>query len=205
MPIYSFEGRTPRIAPTAYVDPSAVVIGKVFIGDNCYIGPDVVIHNSVIGNNVNLQQGVQVMLSIVSDNCFLPFRAATYLTTLMERCVVAQNTCLQMCVIGRGTFIGAGTTFTDFSVVPQPIRTLHNGRFETTGSSVVGGCVGHNCRLGSGLVVYPGRIIESDTVLVRSGNQAVISRNVSYEQGDHHSFKDPSLHRPLYRPSQERE
>ena len=39
MPIYNFEGRKPRIAPTAYVDPSAVVIGKVFIGDNCYIGP----------------------------------------------------------------------------------------------------------------------------------------------------------------------
>ena len=192
------------IGKNASINPTARIQGPSFIGDNCYIGPDVVIQNSVIGNNVNLQQGVQVMLSVVSDNCFLPFRAATYLTTLMERCVVAQNTCLQMCVIGRGTFIGAGTTFTDFSVVPQPIRTLHNGKFETTGSSVVGGCVGHNCRLGSGLVIYPGRIIESDTVLVRSGNQAVISRNVSYEQSDHHSFADPSLHRPLYRPGQER-
>ena len=43
MPIHSFEGRTPRIAPTAYVDPSAVVIGKVFIGDNCYIGSGAVL------------------------------------------------------------------------------------------------------------------------------------------------------------------
>ena len=186
------------------INPTARIQGPSFIGDNCYIGPDVVIHNSVIGNNVNLQQGVQVMLSVISDNCFLPFRAATYLTTLMERCVVAQNTCLQMCVIGRGTFIGAGTTFTDFNLVPKPVLTMRNGKLETTGSTVAGGCVGHNCRIGAGLVVYPGRIIESDAVLLRSEERAVVSHNVSFEQSDHHGWRDRTLHTPLYRPQAKR-
>jgi NDP-sugar pyrophosphorylase family protein len=186
------------------INPTARIQGPSFIGDNCYIGPDVVIHNSVIGNNVNLQQGVQVMLSVISDNCFLPFRAATYLTTLMARCVVAQNTCLQMSVIGRGTFIGAGTTFTDFNLVPKPVLTMRNGKLETTGSTVAGGCVGHNCRIGAGLVIYPGRIIESDAVLLRSEGRAVISHNVSYEQSDHHAWRDRTLHTPLYRPKAKR-
>jgi carbonic anhydrase/acetyltransferase-like protein (isoleucine patch superfamily) len=186
------------------INPTARIQGPSFIGDNCYIGPDVVIHNSVIGNNVNLQQGVQVMLSVISDNCFLPFRAATYLTTLMERCVVAQNTCLQMCVIGRGTFIGAGTTFTDFNLVPKPVLTMRNGKLETTGSTVAGGCVGHNCRVGAGLVIYPGRIIESDAVLLRSEERSVISHNVLFEQSDHHGWSDRTLHAPLYRPRAKR-
>jgi len=35
-----------------------------------------------------------------------------------DNSMVAQNTCLQMCVIGRNTFIGAGSTFTDFNLLP---------------------------------------------------------------------------------------
>ncbi len=36
-------GDIPHIDSTAYVDPSAVIIGRVTIGPNCYIGPSVVI------------------------------------------------------------------------------------------------------------------------------------------------------------------
>jgi carbonic anhydrase/acetyltransferase-like protein (isoleucine patch superfamily) len=185
------------------INPTARIQGPTFIGDNCYIGPGVVVQNSVIGNNVNLQQGSQVMLSVVSDNCFLPFRAAVFMSTLMERCIVAQNACLQLCVLGRGTFVGAGTTFTDFNLIPKPILTMQDGRLEPTGSTVLGGCAGHNCRIGAGLVVYPGRVIESDTVLARSSTRDVIIKNVSYEQSDHHGWRDRALHKPLYRPSQE--
>jgi len=191
------------VGKNVHINPTARIQGPTFIGDNCYIGHDVVIQNSIIGNNVNLQQGVQVMLSVISDNCFLPFRAAVYLSTLMERCVVAQNACLQMSVIGRGTFIGAGTTFTDFNLVPKPVRTLRDGRLESTGSTVTGCCIGHNCRIGAGLTFYPGRIVESDTVLLRSDQRAVVTKNVSYEQSDHHEWRDASLHKPLYRPGQE--
>jgi carbonic anhydrase/acetyltransferase-like protein (isoleucine patch superfamily) len=190
------------VGKNTHINPTARIQGPTYIGDNCYIGHDVVIQNSVIGNNVNLQQGAQVMLSVVSDSCFLPFRAALFMTTLMERCIVAQNACLQLCVLGRGTFVGSGTTFTDFNLVPKPILSMRNGKLESTGSSVVGGCVGHNCRIGAGLVVYPGRVIESDTILVRSDERAVVTKNVSYEQSDHHGWRDRTLHQPLYRPGQ---
>jgi len=36
-------GDTPHIDSTAYVDPSAIIIGRVDVGPNCYIGPSVVI------------------------------------------------------------------------------------------------------------------------------------------------------------------
>jgi carbonic anhydrase/acetyltransferase-like protein (isoleucine patch superfamily) len=158
-----------------------------------------VIQNSYIGNNVTLMQGAQVMLSVISDQCYLPFRAAVMMSTLMERCIVAQNACLQVCVLGRGTFVGAGTTFTDFYLVPRPVHTMRNGNLESTGSSVVGCCVGHNCRIGAGLVFMPARVVESDTILVRSDKRAVITKNVTYDQSDHHEWQYRDLHRPLYR------
>jgi carbonic anhydrase/acetyltransferase-like protein (isoleucine patch superfamily) len=181
------------------INPTALIQGPTWIGDNCYIGPGVVIQNSIIGNNVNLMQGTQVMLSVVSDNCYLPFRAAVMFSTLMERCTVAQNACLQLCVLGRGTFVGAGTTFTDFNLIPKPMSVMRNGKLEPTGTTVMGSCVGHNCRIGAGLLFYPGRAIESDTVLVRSDERSVITKNVTYDESDHHTLDSGELHKPLYR------
>lgn len=191
-----------RVGKNTSINPTAQIQGPTYIGDNCSIGPGVIIQNSIIGNNVTLMQGAQVMLSVISDNCYLPFRAAIFMSTLMERCIVAQNVCLQVCVVGRNTFIGSGTTFTDFKLIPKPILALRNGRHEPTGLSVVGGCVGHNCRIGSGLIIYPARAIESDTILIPTEEHNIISKTVYYEQSDHHRLRerDTELHRPLYRP-----
>ncbi|WP_249675731.1 phenylacetic acid degradation protein PaaY [Pseudomonas abieticivorans] len=39
MTCYSLEGLTPVVHPTAYVHPTAVLIGDVIIGPHCYVGP----------------------------------------------------------------------------------------------------------------------------------------------------------------------
>jgi len=179
-----------QVGENTVIDPSAVVLGPTTIGRNCYIGPGVVIDNCAIGDNVSIDQGCQLMLSVIGNNCFLPFRASLYLTTLMNYSIVAQNTCLQMCVIGRNSFVGAGTTFTDFNLLPAPIRALDaDGDLADTGQPVLGGCVGHNARLGSGLIVMPARVIESDVVLFASPERRVINRNVAYEESDHHKVR----------------
>jgi carbonic anhydrase/acetyltransferase-like protein (isoleucine patch superfamily) len=193
--------RLVKVGKNTHIDPTAIIHGPTVIGNNVTIGPGAVIDNCIIGNNVNIAQGCQVMLSVVGEGCFLPFRAALFMTTLMENSMVAQNTCLQMCVVGRDTFIGAGTTFTDFNMVPKPIRTHYRDQLVEVGLPVIGGCVGHNCRLGSGLVIFPARMIESDVLLLGSRTERVITHNVSYEQSDHLNLPDgAALHPPQYRP-----
>ena len=39
MPCYSLEGVVPVVDPSAYVHPSAVLIGDVIVGPDCYVGP----------------------------------------------------------------------------------------------------------------------------------------------------------------------
>jgi len=183
------------------IDPTAIVKGPTYIGDNVSIGAGAVIDVSIIGDNVNIMQGGQVQWSVVSDRCYLPFRAALFSSVMMEDSMLAQNTCLQFCSIGRGTFIGAGNTFTDFNVVPKPIRVVRGEELEDTGMPVLGGCVGHNCYIGSGMVVYPARAIESDVVLFASPERRVIDRNVYYEDSDHVAIKDGAgLHFRMYEP-----
>ncbi len=190
-----------KVGPGSDIHPSAVILGPTTIGRNCSIGPGVVIDNCSIGDNVNIAQGCQLMLSVVGHNSFLPFRAALFMTMLMENVIVAQNTCLQMCVIGRNSFVGAGSTFTDFNLLPSPIKAVnYEGKLEDCRQPVLGGCVGHNCRIGAGMVVFPARTIESDVILLAQPERRVVMKNVSYEQSDHHLFPATisALHRRLY-------
>src|SRR5258708_3286548 len=142
----------------------------VHIGEGSSIDPSAIIQGpTVIGNNVTIAQGCQLMLSVVSDGCFLPFRSSLFMSAMMENGIVAQNTCLQMCVIGRDSFVGAGTTFTDFNLLPTPLKVESmDGKLQKIGQVVLGGCVGHNCRLGAGLIIYPARMIEADVSLFAS-------------------------------------
>jgi carbonic anhydrase/acetyltransferase-like protein (isoleucine patch superfamily) len=188
-----------KVGRNCTVDPSAVFTGPAAIGDNCTIGAGVVIDNCTIGDNVNISQGCQLLLSTVGDGAFLPFRASLFMTTLMENAMVAQNTCLQLCVVGRRTFIGAGSTWTDYNLLPAPIRAMNADlELRESNAPVLGGCVGHNCRIGSGLVIYPARTIESDVVLFASPERRVIDHNVSFEESDHHKIRLAHLHQRLY-------
>lgn len=181
------------------IDPSAIIHGPTTIGNNVTIGPGAVIDNCLIGNNVNISQGCNLMLSVVSDGCFLPFNAALFMTALMENTMVAQNTCLQLCIIGRDTFVGAGTTFTDFKILPGSLRASSDpGLLQDTGMFVLGGCVGHHCRLSSGLVIYPARTVESDVVLLSDSGRHYITHDVCYEQSDYHSLAAHYAYPRLY-------
>ena len=191
--------RLVKVGRNCVIDPHAVIHGPTTIGDNVTINAGAVVENCIIGSNVNVSQDVQLMLSVVGDGTFLPFRTALFMTSVMDNSMIAQNTCLQMCVIGRNTFVGAGSTFTDYNLVPAPLKARDgNGRLSISNRPVMGSAVGHNCRLGSGLIVYPSRMIESDVVLTASKERRVIDRDVRYEDSDHHHLKAASLHKALY-------
>lgn len=188
-----------QVGRNVVIDPDAVIHGPTTIGDNVTIGANAVIENCIIGDNVNISQGCQLMLSVVGDGTFMPFRASLFMTTVMENSLIAQNTCLQMCVVGRNTFIGAGSTWTDFNLLSAPIKARDGtGQLRLSNRPVLGGCVGHNCRIGAGMIVYPARTIESDTVLFASKERRVIDRDICFEESDHLRLPHANLHQRLY-------
>lgn len=176
--------RLVKVGKNCSIDPTAQIHGPTVIGNNVNIGAGVTITNSLIGDNVTIMQGSQVMLSVVSDRCYLPFNAGLFMTVLMENSMVAQLSCLQMCVVGRNTFIGAGNIFTDFHLRAQPIRTFHQPRgadrpqLVDVGLPVLGSAVGHNVKIGSGFVFYPARMVHSNTTLLYTAPDSAVARNV---------------------------
>lgn len=182
--------RLVTIGKNCSIDPTAQIHGPTIIGNNVNIGAGVTITNSLIGDNVTIMQGAQVMLSVVSDRCYLPFNAGLFMSSLMENSMVAQLSCLQMCVVGRNTFIGAGNIFTDFHLRGQPIRTFHQPRGASkpalmdVGLPVLGSAIGHNVKIGSGFVFYPARMVHSSTTMLYTAPDTAVARNVIHVPGD---------------------
>ncbi len=64
MPIYDFEGRVPQIDPTAWIAPTATLIGDVRVGPHCYVGWGAILRGDYgtieIGEGTAIEEGVIV-------------------------------------------------------------------------------------------------------------------------------------------------
>lgn len=98
--IRSFRGITPRVAPSAYVDEAATVIGDVEIGARSSIWPGVVMRGDtgplIVGEDSNIQDG-----SVVHTD-----EGVTLVVG--DRVTVGHMVMLHGCVIGDRAMIGIG-------------------------------------------------------------------------------------------------
>lgn len=111
MAIYALGDRAPRIHPTAYVHPDAVVIGDVEIGAESGVWPTAVLrgdHGSIrIGAQTSIQDGT--VIHCTED---LP-------TVIGDRCTIGHNTHLEGCTIEDDALVGSGSVVLHRAVVRQ--------------------------------------------------------------------------------------
>ena len=109
MTLYEFEGRIPDIDSTAYVAPSAQVIGRVRIGAECYIG-----HGAILrGDYGSIEIGAQ---TAVEEGVIIHARPDD-VTTIGDRVTLGHGAMVHNATIEDGAVIGMRATISDFSVV----------------------------------------------------------------------------------------
>ncbi len=110
--IYEFGGIKPKIAKSAFLVPSADVIGDVTIGENSSVWFNVTIRGDVntikIGKNTNIQ-----------DNTCIHVTHKFASTTLGDNITVGHSVTLHGCEIKDGALIGMGATVLDKAVVGE--------------------------------------------------------------------------------------
>lgn len=103
--IIEFEGRRPRIAESAFVAPTAVLLGDVAVGENASIWFGAVLRADLgpirIGANCNIQDNVVIHSETAQG------------TVLAERVTVGHGAILHDCSIGTDTVIGMGAILLD--------------------------------------------------------------------------------------------
>ena len=105
MPAYSFEGVTPVVHAGAFVHETAVLIGDVWVGEGCYVGPCAVLRGDfgriVLGKGANLQDTC-VAHSFPGRDCIVK-----------DGGHVGHGTVLHGCTVGRQALIGMNSVLMD--------------------------------------------------------------------------------------------
>jgi carbonic anhydrase/acetyltransferase-like protein (isoleucine patch superfamily) len=116
MNIRPFRTIQPRLGARVFVDPSAVVIGRVTLGDDVSVWPTTVIRGDVndirIGARSNIQDGS--VLHVCSP---YPEKPEGIPLVIGEDVTVGHGCILHACTIGNFCLIGMGATVLDGAVL----------------------------------------------------------------------------------------
>ena len=127
--IRPYRGKRPQIAASAYIDPAAVIIGDVVIGEESSVWPCSVIRGDVhyirIGARTNIQDGsiLHVMRDeyplILGDDVTIGHSVTLHGCTIESRCLIGMGAViLNGVVVGTGSIVAAGTLLTERTVIP---------------------------------------------------------------------------------------
>jgi carbonic anhydrase/acetyltransferase-like protein (isoleucine patch superfamily) len=142
--IRSYRGRWPQIAASAYIDPAAVVIGDVTIGEHASVWPGTVIRGDVhwirIGACSNIQDGsiLHVMKDqfplIIEDNVTVGHGVILHGCTIESRVLIGMGSILLNNVrVGAGSIIAAGTLLAEGTkVAPSSLFMGRPGKLRRT-------------------------------------------------------------------------
>ena len=115
-----FETFYPEIADSAWIDPSAVIIGNTHIGEGSSVWPNVTIRGDIhkirIGDNTNIQDNS--ILHISHDSQFLPGGAPLIVG---NHVTVGHLVTLHGCQISDYCLIGMGSIVLDNAVLDSHI------------------------------------------------------------------------------------
>jgi phenylacetic acid degradation protein len=108
---YAIDGIRPVVDPTAFVHPSADLIGDVIVGPDCYIGPGASLRGDF--GRLILEKGVNVQ-----DTCVMHGFPGTD-TRVEENGHVGHGAVLHGCQVGPGALIGMNAVIMDGAVVGE--------------------------------------------------------------------------------------
>ena len=125
-----FKNHAPRVAPSAYVDESAQVVGDVVIGEESSVWMNAVVRGDVnhirIGSRTNIQDGtiVHVMRdpshpTSVGDDVTVGHGVVLHGCTVANRCLIGMGAILlNGSSVGEDCIVAAGTLLLEGMAVP---------------------------------------------------------------------------------------
>jgi gamma-carbonic anhydrase len=133
--IRPYKGQMPRIHPSAYIDPSAQVIGDVEIGEKSSVWCNAAIRGDVnfirIGKKTNVQDGsvlhvtYQTYPLVLGDEITVGHGAVLHGCTIKDRCLIGMGAkILDGAVIGEECIIGAGSLVPEGKTIPPRSLTM---------------------------------------------------------------------------------
>ncbi|HSA58341.1 MAG TPA: gamma carbonic anhydrase family protein [bacterium] len=124
-----YQGKSPKIDPTAFIAENAVIIGDVEIGARASVWYNCVIRGDVnfirIGEETSIQDGTVVHAETVQGPTLIGRRVTVGHNAIIHGCVIEDECLIGMGAIvlsyskiGKGSLIAAGALVTEHEIVP---------------------------------------------------------------------------------------
>jgi carbonic anhydrase/acetyltransferase-like protein (isoleucine patch superfamily) len=115
--LYRFDGKEPKIGLETYVSETAVVVGDVTIGDNCYVGHGVVLRGDYgrieVGAGTAVEEGV-VVHAPPDDVCSIGSRV-----TIGHGAIIHAKSIGDHVTVGMGAIVSIRAVIGDRSIVAE--------------------------------------------------------------------------------------
>jgi carbonic anhydrase/acetyltransferase-like protein (isoleucine patch superfamily) len=134
--IRPYRGTTPKIAESAYIDPSAQVIGDVVVGERSSVWPLVTIRGDVnhirIGDETSIQDNSVLHVDHRVYPCLVGNRVTVGHSVVLHGCIVEDDALIGIgAIVLNGAKIGPGAIVAAGALVPEgmdvPANTLVMG------------------------------------------------------------------------------
>lgn len=112
MPIRTYQGVQPTLGARVFVDPTAVVIGDVELGNDCSVWPGAIIrgdmHRIRIGSRTSVQDG-----SVLHITHAGPFNPDGYPLVIGDEVTIGHKALLHGCTVENRVLVGMGAIILD--------------------------------------------------------------------------------------------
>lgn len=139
----TFKHHSPSLGHRVFVDPTAVVIGDVRLGEDSSVWPGAVVrgdmHRIRIGARTSVQDRAVLHITHASD-----FNPDGWPLVIGDDVTIGHGACLHGCTVGDRVLVGIGSTVLDGAVVEDEVI------------------------IGAGALVPPGKTLESGYLYVGS-------------------------------------
>ena len=109
--VFAINGVTPVVDPSAYVHPSAVLVGDVIVGAGCYIGPCASLRGDF--GRIEVRAGANLQ-----DACVAHGFPGTD-TIVAEEGHIGHGAILHGCVVERNALVGMNAVINDNAVIGE--------------------------------------------------------------------------------------
>lgn len=161
MTFRAHQGHMPKLGERVFIDPSAVLIGDIEIGDDSSVWPLCVIrgdmHRIRIGARTSIQDG-----SVLHITHAGPFNPEGFALTIGDEVTVGHRVILHGCTLGNRILVGMGAIVMDGAVVEDEVI------------------------IGAGSLVPPGKRLESGFLYL--GNPARRARPLTERERSYFSY-----------------
>ncbi|MDR0645523.1 MAG: gamma carbonic anhydrase family protein [Elusimicrobiota bacterium] len=118
----------PDVSQSAYVHETAVLIGKVVVGENVSVWPNAVLRADIaeinIGARSNVQDNVSVHVdynrpALIGESVTIGHNAVVHGTKIGDNTLIGMGAIVMECEIGKDCIVGAGALIPAGKIIPD--------------------------------------------------------------------------------------